>query len=285
MALPRPLLISASLATLVAVQMGIAIGIFNGMDKIISTALQVSVTSPLGFPLVVSTFCPAGFVGSQLSTSLLGNGFVQAFNNMAYLCVASGCLAGASYLMCSASLSLSFSFLLLSRMLVGIASGAGSVIVPRYLMEISPRDFRGFLGAFFQGGVVLGIFFVNLFAKPFTTSTGWGLYLFAFPACIGMVQVGLSAKHLHESPIWLEFKDRQNEAARSRLKLGLPSSDVAEAPLLGKDSNTPADNREAITVRELVMDSKLSFPFAVVAFILVAQQLSGINAIFFYVGV
>ena len=170
-------------------------------------------------------------------------------------------------------------------MLVGIASGAGSVIVPRYLMEISPRDFRGFLGAFFQGGVVLGIFFVNLFAKPFTTSTGWGLYLFAFPACIGMVQVGLSAKHLHESPIWLEFKDRQNEAARSRLKLGLPSSDVAEAPLLGKDSNTPADNREAITVRELVMDSTLSFPFAVVAFILVAQQLSGINAIFFYVGV
>ena len=63
--------------------------------------------------------------------------------------------------------------IIISRFIIGFASGYSSVLVPIYLGELAPPTLRGMLGTLTQFALVIGILFADLFAFPFATAERW----------------------------------------------------------------------------------------------------------------
>jgi SP family facilitated glucose transporter-like MFS transporter 3 len=50
-------------------------------------------------------------------------------------------------------------FIIVARAVIGLASGASSVLVPLYLGEMAPPNLRGVIGTMTQFALVIGRFF------------------------------------------------------------------------------------------------------------------------------
>ena len=127
----------------------------NPLTAVISEALQCSPTELSDWPLIVAIFCPAGFAGTVIASSVndvLGRS--GTITSTAVMCVICGLLSGASAALSSSSPTVAFWLLFMSRCAVGLASGIGSVVVPSYLGEIAPAALKGVFGGFFQLSVV-----------------------------------------------------------------------------------------------------------------------------------
>ncbi|MGI8866111.1 MAG: MFS transporter, partial [Rubrobacteraceae bacterium] len=101
-------------------------------------------------------------------------------------------------------------FLIGSRVVLGVAVGSSTVLVPSYIAEIAPPDIRGTLSALFQLAITIGIvvaYLVN-YALAEAEAWRWMLGLGAVPALI----LGAGMFFLPDSPRWLVSKDRRDEA-------------------------------------------------------------------------
>eukprot|EP00614_Pseudopedinella_elastica_P001396 CAMPEP_0172588166 /NCGR_PEP_ID=MMETSP1068-20121228/7109_1 /TAXON_ID=35684 /ORGANISM="Pseudopedinella elastica, Strain CCMP716" /LENGTH=266 /DNA_ID=CAMNT_0013383411 /DNA_START=46 /DNA_END=843 /DNA_ORIENTATION=+ len=218
--LPRTQFYAAVLASIPAFQMGVAIGSLNPLTEVLTEHLQISATDLRGWPAIVSIFCPAGFLGTQLAASVATLGRARAVNASAQLSFAGGCLSGACGLLAAKGSRAGFALLFLGRCAAGVAAGIATVVVPVYLSEISDAGNRGFFGAFFQLAVVVGIFVAQLFAVLLAHPSGFGWFLLC-PAVASAVQLSLSPANLPESPAWLRLAGRGADAAKVCDKLGL----------------------------------------------------------------
>jgi sugar porter (SP) family MFS transporter len=101
--------------------------------------------------------------------------------------------------------------LILSRIILGVAVGGASALVPLYLAEMASAKSRGKLSTLNQLMITIGIlsaYLVNLIFEDFTA--GWRIMLgfAALPAIILFV----GTLFLPESPRWLVCKGKDNEA-------------------------------------------------------------------------
>lgn len=105
--------------------------------------------------------------------------------------------------------------LILSRIILGIAVGASSALIPTYLAELSPAEKRGSVSSLFQLMVMTGILLAYVTNYTFSNLySGWRLMLgfAAIPAAI----LFLGAIILPESPRFL-VKDKRFDEAQSVL--------------------------------------------------------------------
>ncbi|EHI97086.1 sugar transporter [Clostridium sp. DL-VIII] len=105
--------------------------------------------------------------------------------------------------------------LILSRIVLGIAVGASSALIPTYLAELSPADKRGSMSSLFQLMVMTGILLAYVTNYTFSNVySGWRLMLgfAAIPAAV----LFLGAIILPESPRFL-VKDKRFDEAKSVL--------------------------------------------------------------------
>jgi SP family facilitated glucose transporter-like MFS transporter 3 len=110
----------------------------------------------------------------------------------------------------------SVNILSLSRGIIGLASGASSVVVPLYLGEMAPPNLRGVLGTMTQFALVIGIFAVDLVGFVFANADQWR-YMFALTAVFAVLQLALTP-FLLESPRWLLGRNRNSAKARFIIK-------------------------------------------------------------------
>lgn len=165
--------------------------------------------------------------------------------------------------------------LIAARVLLGLAIGGSSLVVPTYIAEIAPPALRGRLVSMNQLMITIGIFVSYLVGYAFADSEGWRwmLGLAVVPSVIMLI--GLFT--LAESPRWLLTKGRSDEARAALLRTHSPED--AEASL--------AEMRE--TMRE---ESKFSYrdlfkpklrPAVLLGFAVAAtNQLVGVNAVIYY---
>lgn len=168
--------------------------------------------------------------------------------------------------------------LILFRFIGGLGIGGSSVLGPMYIAEIAPAKLRGRLVGFFQFNVVFGIlvaYFSNYaisLAHTGTVEWRWELGIAAAPAVLFLAMLF----GIPRSPRWLVKKGRVEEARAVLQMTG--EENVAQSLQEIVDSI----HQERKQSEEKLFSRRYFFPIFLAVSIGVFNQLSGINAILYY---
>lgn len=172
---------------------------------------------------------------------------------------------------------------IIARIVGGLGVGMAILIAPMYIAEIAPRKLRGTLVTFNQLNIVLGIsiaYFSNYYFQQTITDPDikWRIMLGveAVPALIYLVLLFFVPR----SPRWLIQKGLDNEAQGVLQKIhGTVQSAIEEKEI--KDSLRNEIKKEKVRLADVFskrMKVVLIIGFGIAFF----QQITGINAIFYY---
>ncbi|HXY04871.1 MAG TPA: sugar porter family MFS transporter, partial [Terriglobales bacterium] len=164
------------------------------------------------------------------------------------------------------------------RFIGGLGIGGSSVLGPMYIAEIAPAKWRGRLVGLFQFNVVFGIllaYFSNyvIGLQQFGTAEWrWDLGVTAIPAAVFFVMLFT----IPRSPRWLVKKGRISEA---RSVLQATGDENFEHDLQEIVQSLSVEQKQAA---EKLFSRQYLFPIFLAVSIGMFNQLSGINAILYY---
>ena len=186
-----------------------------------------------------------------------------------------------------------FSLMVFGRMLGGLGVGAALIIAPMYIAEIAPARTRGRMVSFNQLNIVIGIsaaFFSNYLilrlgqsGADWTTALKlgewpwrWMFGMEILPAIIYFFALFA----VPESPRWLVMRGRDGEALEILARVGGREQAIVEHQSIRASVLTEA-GREPAAWRELLAPS-MKLVLLIGISIGILQQITGINAVFFY---
>nr|XP_040221522.2 solute carrier family 2, facilitated glucose transporter member 3-like isoform X1 [Anopheles coluzzii] len=208
-----------------------------------------------------------------------------------FLCCALLLTGGALCFLCCRAVS-SVELLLLGRLLVGLASGLTTGVIPMYLAEVSPIKLRGAMGVLCPLGLTTGVVVAQVASleQALGTEEHWHYAL----GCFAVLNLFCYAFYfwIPESPKYL-YSVKGDQAGSLRairklfgrhtigddyIKLQMECANGQNGPSAQEDGQ-PQANRSLWSV---VRDPTLTLPLVLVCALQGGQQLSGINAVFFY---
>ncbi|BDZ49251.1 hypothetical protein GCM10025867_14920 [Frondihabitans sucicola] len=177
-----------------------------------------------------------------------------------------------------------FGVMVLGRVILGLAVGAASTVVPVFLAELAPFEIRGSLAGrnefMIVGGQLLAFIINAIIGNVWGEGNGvWRIMLSieALPAIalfIGMLR-------MPESPRWLVSKGRDDEALT--VLSTLRTKERATAELAEVESITSEESRrKSLPIGEILRNKWFLRIILVGIGLGVAQQLTGINAVVYY---
>lgn len=168
--------------------------------------------------------------------------------------------------------------LLVFRLVGGLGIGASSVLGPVYIAELAPAQWRGRLVGLFQVNIVLGIlvaYFSNYLIglQHFGLNEWrWELGVSAIPAIFFLIMLFF----IPRSPRWLVGKGLNQEALQVLQLTGVEDPDAELKEIVD------ALGQEAQHKQEKLFSRKYLRPIFLAISIGMFNQLSGINAILYY---
>lgn len=168
--------------------------------------------------------------------------------------------------------------LLAFRVIGGLGIGGSSVLGPMYIAEISPAEWRGRLVGTFQINIVVGILLAYISNYGIAAihlgmaEWRWQLGVAGIPATLFFVMLLTVGR----SPRWLVMKQRIDEARHALLRAGIP---YHEAELQDIISSVHLDR---LAAKEPLLQKKYRLPIFLAVTVAMFNQLSGINAILYY---
>jgi SP family arabinose:H+ symporter-like MFS transporter len=250
-------------------------GLLFGFDTAVISGTTGDLTrifhlSPFALGITVSSALWGTVAGAALAgriSDIAGRRVCLRFLGLLYVVTAMGC-----------ALTWGWYPLLIFRFLAGLAVGGSSVVSPTYISEIAPPKLRGRLVIAFQYNVVLGMLLAYLsnyclgLMHLGPEDWRWKFGVAALPA-LGFY---LALFFIPESPRWLVGKGRNIEALKVLVRNGDPQperelSEIANSLIGGKGSAS-----------EGVFQWRYRFPIFLAISIGMFNQLSGINAILYY---
>jgi MFS family permease len=185
--------------------------------------------------------------------------------------------------------AISYEMLYIARMIGGLAFGAALILAPTYIAEISSAKNRGKLVSIQQLNIVLGFFAAFLsnyyFNKLNTTGDSiftdenvwrWMLGVELIPAVLYFIFLFFVPK----SPRWLYMSGKLEEAKKILRNIYGAKQAEIEIKTIG-DNIKKSKKSSNISIKELLKPS-LRFILIVGLVIGVLQQITGINAVYFY---
>ncbi|KAH1151352.1 hypothetical protein GYH30_045046 [Glycine max] len=167
------------------------------------------------------------------------------------------------------------SLLFMGRLLDGFGVGIISYVVPVYIAEVSPRTMRGSLGSVNQLSVTIGIMLAYLL----------GLFVnWRILAMLGIIPCAVLIPGLYfipESPRWLADMGMIEKFEASLQTLRGPNVDITMEAQEIQGSLVSNNKADTLKFGDLTR-RRYWFPLMVGIGLLVLQQLSGINGVFFY---
>ncbi|MDQ2712402.1 MAG: sugar porter family MFS transporter [Acidobacteriota bacterium] len=164
------------------------------------------------------------------------------------------------------------------RFIGGLAIGGSSVLGPMYIAEIAPAKLRGRLVGFFQFNVVAGIL-VAYFSNYLIGRAGFGLSEWRWMLGVAGVPAlffFLMLFTIPRSPRWLAQKSRVDEARSVLVAIG---EENVEKELQDIVRSIDAEHGHS---QEPLFQWKYRYPVYLAIAIGAFNQLSGINAILYY---
>ena len=246
----------------------------------------------------VSIFLVGGIIGSLIAGQLtrkLGRRNLLFWNNLGFLIGSSCVVVGKDVWVLG-----------IGRFITGLSAGIGTAIVPLFIAEISPLEYRGFLGSLNQMAIVFGLS-TSWIVGFFLSERPLWRFIFAFSWIPSLLQC-LLLPFCIESPFWLIYNRRQDQA-RVYLSLIRGLDDVEEEldqiaritgtfepeeteseftndqdiePLLRPTENIPPPPKQITSIQELFQQKELLNPLFAAFGLQFIQQASGINAATYY---
>ena len=187
------------------------------------------------------------------------------------------------------AIAISYEMLYIARIIGGLAFGAALVLAPMYIAEISTAENRGKLVSLQQLNIVFGFFAAflsNYVFNKYNTSEStfltdenvwrWMLGVELLPALLYFILLFFVPK----SPRWLYLNGKQNEAKEVLNKIHGIERGNEEIISIEKNSNAD-ENLSKLKIKDLLRKS-LRFILVVGLVVGVLQQITGINAVYFY---
>ncbi|PYU05770.1 MAG: MFS transporter [Acidobacteria bacterium] len=249
-------------------------GLLFGFDTVVISGTTQALTdlfhlSPLALGVTVSSALAGTIVGSMLA-GIPGDAYGRrdSLRILAVLYFVSAVGCGFAW---------NWTALVIFRVIGGVAIGGSSVLGPMYIAEIAPAKYRGRLVGLFQFNVVFGIllaYFSNYLMGILNLGAAewrWKLGIAALPAAFFLVMLF----GIPRSPRWLAKKRRIDEA---REVLRITGEENYEQELQDIVASVDADH----SAGDSLFSSKYRFPIFLAVSIAMFNQLSGINAILYY---
>ena len=256
-----------AVAALGGLLFGFDTAVISGTTSTLTAAYQLT---PKLLGVTVASALPGATLGAMLA-GLPGEryGRRDSLRGLAilYLISALGCAAAWNWYA-----------LVTFRFIGGLGIGGSSVLGPMYIAEISPAKLRGRLVGFFQFNIVFGIllaYFSNYLIglqRFGLAEWRWELGVTAIPAAIFFLMLF----RIPRSPRWLVKKNRTDEA---RSVLQRTGEDNYEEELQEIVRSIHVEQEQAA---EKLFSRKYLFPIFLAVTIGMFNQLSGINAILYY---
>ncbi|HRJ71557.1 MAG TPA: sugar porter family MFS transporter [Terrimicrobiaceae bacterium] len=254
-------------------------GLLFGFDTVVISGAQQQLKETFGLNGFLQGFMTASaligtVVGSLIAGKpgdLYGRQVCLVWSAVLYFISAVGC-----------GFSWDFWSLVTFRIIGGVGVGASTVICPLYLAEISPAQWRGRLGAFFQFNIVLGIllaflsnFLIGLIGLG-DTEWRWKLGVQALPALAFWILL----KGIPESPRWLVMRGRTKEAAEVLRRTGAEDADGQITAI----QHSLSEETQKSQAAEPLFQRIYAVPIFLAISIAMFNQLDGINALLYYMG-
>lgn len=172
----------------------------------------------------------------------------------------------------------SWSALVVFRFLGGLGIGGSSVLGPVYIAELAPAKWRGRLVGLFQINIVIGILlayasnYVIAMVNAGPTEWRWQLGIAAAPAAIFLALLFA----IPSSSRWLVTQSRIDEAREVLQMMGSPNSEEELKEIVA------SIHLERASTKEPLFQRKYRLPIFLAVTIGLFNQLSGINAILYY---
>lgn len=253
------------IAALGGLLFGYDTGIIAGAILFIRQSFRLD---PLEQGLVVSSLV-LGAVGGAAMAGYLSD----RFGRRRLLLLAGAVYAGGAV---GSALAPSEAALIGFRLLLGLAVGTSSVVVPLYLAEMAPTPIRGALTSLNQLMIAIGIFTSYLITFLLSGSGDWRMMLglAAVPAIFMLV--GL--RFQDDSPRWLVTRGRTEEARSVLARTHGPNEVEREIAEIRRASH--ASSR--LGILDLLRTPWLRRRLLLAAMLAIFSQLVGINTIVYY---
>ncbi len=176
------------------------------------------------------------------------------------------------------ALAWNWSALLAFRVIGGLGIGGSSVLGPMYIAEIAPAKWRGRLVGTFQINIVVGILLAYMSNYAIATfhlglaEWRWQLGVAGIPALLFLIML----LTIGRSPRWLVMENRVDEAREELRRTGTPDLDTELKDIV---ASVHLDRQAAA---EPLFSRKYRLPIFLAVTVGMFNQLSGINAILYY---
>ena len=247
-------------------------GLLFGYDTGVISAALLYIAPAFGLSDGMQQFVVASLLLGAIVGSIGGGPVVDRMGRKTTLVLVSIVFSAGALLSAAAG---NAEVLIAARVLLGLAIGTSSLVVPTYIAEIAPPASRGRLVSMNQLMITIGIFASYLVGYAFAESGGWRWMLgLAVVPSLAML-VGLLM--LGESPRWLLSRGRTEEARQALLRTRSPEE--AEAELAEMSEAMREESR--FSYRDLVRPRLRPAVLLGVA-VAATNQLVGVNAVIYY---
>ncbi|XP_027738275.1 solute carrier family 2, facilitated glucose transporter member 5 [Empidonax traillii] len=227
--------------------------------------------------LTVSMFPLGGFFGSLLVWPMVNNCGRKGtllINNLFSI--------SAAILMGTSELAKTFEAIILSRFIMGIYAGLASNVVPMFLGEMSPRNLRGAIGIVPQLFITVGILVAQILGlnSILGNAEGWPVLL-GLTGIPSLIQL-LTLPFFPESPRYLLLQKGNEEQARRALQRLRGWDDVDdEIEEMFQEGQSEKEEGQ-FSVLSLCTFRGLRWQLISIIVMMMGQQLSGVNGVFYY---
>lgn len=261
---PRYAYLVACVAALGGMLFGYDIGVISGAENLLKAHWHLSAGSEeLAVSAVLIGSIIGGIFGGKLADTV----------SRRYALVG----LAAIYSVGAVATALAPSLLLFDifRIVVGIAVGASSMIVPTYIAELAPVQIRGGLVILQQLAISGGIFISYVLDYVFFTA-GWGWRPMFAAAVIPGIALGVGMLYMSHTPRWLGMQGRWEEAEHVMGRVN-PDSREEEMERLKAD----LEQTDKASFSELLAPGMRGALIAGIG-LAVLQQFVGPNTVLFY---
>ncbi|KAM4725661.1 solute carrier family 2, facilitated glucose transporter member 1-like [Anableps anableps] len=283
------LLFSVGTAVIGSLQFGYNTGVINAPEEKLRSFFNQTWVQRYNEPIspgmgttiwstTVAIFTLGGMVGS-FGVGVMANRFGRRRSMFLVniLAVIGGLLMGCSTI-CS-----SYEMVIAGRLVIGLFCGLFTGLTPMYVGEVSPTSLRGAFSTLHQLGVVVGILIAQIFGLEVLLGSAklWPLLL-ALTVAPAVLQCTILLPFCSESPRFLLINLKQEEQARNALVRLRGTEDVDKDLQEMKEESAKMAMEKKVTILKLLRSSTYRKPLLIAVILQLSQQLSGINAVFYY---